>query len=125
MPHHMAGIMLSISNGSIAITKYDEIHFLGMASLKVPSPDFLTSHPEDAVLRLLDGRVQAGAEGQSEDASRLGRVEDAVVPEAGGGIVGIALAFVLVEDGLHEFGALLVGHLRLIAAGELVLLDGG
>ena len=44
------------------------------------------------------GRVQARGERQCQHRRVLGRVEDAVVPQAGGGVVGAALVFVLVQD---------------------------
>src|SRR5690606_19669390 len=56
-------------------------------------------HPEHAVARRsLDRGVDAGREAQSKHASRVGRVDDAVVPQAGGGVPGAALGFVLLAD---------------------------
>src|SRR6185437_12769974 len=56
------------------------------------------SHPEHAEPRVLDGRVEGRREAQGEHAARVHRIDHAVVPEAGGGVVGMALALVLLAD---------------------------
>src|SRR3954465_1135600 len=56
------------------------------------------SHSEDAVTQLAERRVRARREGETEHGAGLRRVDDAVVPEAGGGVVRVALVFVLVAD---------------------------
>src|SRR3954451_11459533 len=56
------------------------------------------SHPEDAVAELAQRRVGARGEGETEHGAGLRGVDDAVVPEAGGGVVGMALVLVLVAD---------------------------
>ena len=55
-------------------------------------------HPEHAELRRSDRRVQTGGDAEPEHAAGIGRVDDAVVPQARGGVVGIALRFVLLAD---------------------------
>src|SRR4051812_30944477 len=64
-----------------------------------------SSHPEQPELRALrDRRVEAGAEGQAQHVPRLDRVDDAVVPQAGGGVVWVALVLVALADrGLERF----------------------
>src|SRR5438093_9784498 len=56
------------------------------------------SHPEDAELRVRDGGVERGFEADRQDAPGVKWIDDAVVPESGGGEVGRALALVGVED---------------------------
>src|SRR5690348_13823555 len=75
------------------------------------------SHPEDAEARRLDRCIQGGGEGEAEDAARVYRVDDAVVPETRGGVVGMALGFVLGADWRFERFLLLrrrfaAAHLR-------------
>src|SRR3712207_9595032 len=67
------------------------------------------SHPEDAVAELAQRRVGTRREGQPEHGAGLGGVDDAVVPQPGGGVVGVALGLVLVADRLLE-RLLLVGR---------------
>src|SRR5688572_12305556 len=55
-------------------------------------------HAEHAEARVLGGAVGGDGEGEAEDAARVGGVDDAVVPEAGGRVVGVALALVLLAD---------------------------
>ena len=56
------------------------------------------SHPEHAELRRLDRRVQRGGERQRQHARVSRRVDDAVVPQPRGGVVGVALRLVLLAD---------------------------
>src|SRR4051812_2596731 len=60
-------------------------------------------HPEDAVagrfgIALRNGRVGAGGEGEPEHLAGLERVDDAVVPQPRGRVVGVALLLVLRAD---------------------------
>src|SRR3954466_4449941 len=57
-----------------------------------------SSHPEDAVAELAQRRVGARGEGETEHGAGLRGVDHAVVPEAGGGVVRVALVLVLVAD---------------------------
>ncbi len=53
------------------------------------------SHPEQAEARpFRDRRIQAGGKGKAQHIPRLAWIDDAVVPEAGGGIIGISLGLV-------------------------------
>ena len=52
-------------------------------------------HAEHAEVRWFDRRVEAGGKGESEHPAGVGRIDDAVVPEAGAGVVGVTLALVL------------------------------
>src|SRR5215467_16384302 len=55
-----------------------------------------TLHPEDAEPRGLGRRrIEPGGERKPQDRARVGRVDDAVVPDARGGVIGMPLAFVL------------------------------
>src|SRR5579863_4874419 len=59
-------------------------------------------HAEEAETRVLCGRVAHRGEREREDAARLERVDHAIVPEPRGGVVGMALALVLLADRLFE-----------------------
>src|SRR5690348_11467042 len=58
----------------------------------------LLSHAEDAERRLGDRRVERGREAEREDAPRVERVDDPVVPEPRGGVVRAPLAVVGLAD---------------------------
>src|SRR6185369_12367048 len=61
------------------------------------------SHPKYAEPGFLDRRVERGGDGEAEQAPRVERVDDAVVPEARARVVGMPLALILLADGLFEF----------------------
>src|SRR5262249_59362300 len=78
-------------------------------------------HAEHAEALLLDRRVQARRDRQPEHAPRIGRIDDAVVPEPRRRVVWMALALVLLADRRLEcvffFAApRLAGRLETIAA---------
>src|SRR5574343_487131 len=81
-------------------------------------------HPEDAELGFFGRGVHRGGEAQAEHAAGVGRIDDAVVPEAGGGVVGVALGLVLLADRRLE-GFFLFGAPGLAAGFEAIALDGG
>src|SRR5580704_3083803 len=56
------------------------------------------SHPENSKLRLLDRRIEAGRNGQRQQAAGVRRIDDAVVPQARARVIGMALRFVLGAD---------------------------
>src|ERR1700730_16521898 len=58
------------------------------------------SHPEDAELRRTDRLVHRRRQGKRQRRARVDRVEDAVVPQPRRGVVGMALAVVLLADRL-------------------------
>src|ERR1700730_11175873 len=61
------------------------------------------SHPEDAEAGGLGRRrVEAGGERQPKHHARVGGVDDAVVPDARGGVIGVALTLVLGADRRFE-----------------------
>src|SRR5665213_1597706 len=60
------------------------------------------SHPKNAELGLGDRGVEAGGQRERQDAARVGGVDDAVVPEARAGVIGMALRLVLRADGGFE-----------------------
>src|SRR5512132_4561211 len=62
----------------------------------------VTSHPEHPEGRLLHRRVQCGGEPEAEHHARVDRIDDAVVPQAGAGVVGMSLRLVLRADGRLE-----------------------
>src|SRR5262245_58343489 len=58
-----------------------------------------TSHPEDAEAgRLGRRRIEAGGEREAEHRAGVRGVDHAVVPQARGGVIGMALLFVLLAD---------------------------
>src|SRR5688572_4484104 len=59
---------------------------------------FAFSHAEHAEARFLVGRVASRGQREPEHPARIGRIDDAVVPEARGGVVRVALALVLLAD---------------------------
>ena len=72
-----------------------------------PAPSL---HPEDAEARtVLDRRFETGGEGEAQHVAGLDRVDHAVVPQARGGVVGIALVLVFLADGGLEFLRLFLG----------------
>src|SRR3954468_15748427 len=80
-------------------------------------------HPEDAVADVFHGSVGTGGERQAEDGARLRRVDHAVVPEPGRGVVRMTLRLVLVADRLPE-RLLVLGRPLLAACLEAVAADG-
>ena len=76
------------------------------------------------ILRFRNRRVIRRRDSERERLSCVHRVQDAIVPEPGGGVVGRPFAFVLVEDRTAD-GLLLFGAERLALARELVALHGG
>src|SRR5580698_11307698 len=56
------------------------------------------SHAEHAEARWFDRGVQGGGQRKPQYAPRVDRIDDAVVPKSRGGVVGIALPFVLCAD---------------------------
>src|SRR3954447_22970106 len=64
----------------------------------VPRASLRVSHPEDAVRRRRYRGVGGDGQAHAEDAAGVGGLDDPVVPEPGGGVVGRALRLVLVAD---------------------------
>src|SRR5262249_21267484 len=72
------------------------------------SEETMSLHPEDAEPRGLGRRrIEPGGERKPQDRARVGGVDDAVVPDARGGVVGMPLAFVLLAK--RRLERLLVG----------------
>src|SRR4051812_33291339 len=82
------------------------------------------SHPEDAVAELAQRRVGARRQGQPQHGAGLRGVDHAVVPQAGGGVVGVALVLVLLPD-RHLERLLVLGRPFLAARLEPVAPDLG
>src|SRR3954471_20337688 len=72
--------------------------FFSTISIVTSHSCLCASHPKDAELRFLDRRVERGGDREAEQPARVGRVDDAVVPEPCARIVGMALALVLLAD---------------------------
>src|SRR5450830_1096313 len=83
-----------------------------------------TSHAEDTKSSVFDRCIAGGRQAQGQHAAGVGGVDHAVVPQAGGGVVGVALVFVLLTDrGLEGFFFV---SAPLAALGlDAVTLDGG
>src|SRR5579872_1466806 len=62
----------------------------------------LVSHPEYTESRLGNGRSQAGGQTQPQAHARVRGIDDAIIPEAGRGVIGVSLRFVLRADRRHE-----------------------
>src|SRR5256885_727474 len=67
------------------------------------------SHAEHAEARVLYGSVARGRQAQRQHAARVGRVDDAIVPQARRRVIGVALILVLLADGGLE-GLFLLGR---------------
>src|SRR5699024_3367595 len=73
------------------------------------------SHPEDAVAGLGQRGAGDDVQGQAQHGAGVGGVDDPVVPQPSGGVVGAALRLVLLDDGPAE--RLLLGLAPGAAAG--------
>src|SRR6185503_9958368 len=80
-------------------------------------------HPEDAEARVFRGGVGADGKCQSEDAAGVRGIDHAVVPKARRGVIGMALALVLLADRRLEGLFLLLRPLALLGL-DAVALDG-
>src|SRR5260221_9764783 len=84
----------------------------GRLSVRRATPSFLSTssitfclcalHPKYAELRFFDRGVERGRDRQAQQAARVGRVDDAVVPQPRAGVVGVALGLVLLADRFLE-----------------------
>src|SRR5947207_6682286 len=82
-----------------------------------------TSHAKDAVAGRRDGLTVDHGEHEPEHVPGVARVDDAVVPEPGGGVERARLLLVLGEDGCGQRG-LLLGSEHLPLCPELIPLAG-
>src|SRR5690606_37046922 len=87
----------------------EPVPFVGTSVRPPVQPPADRSHPEDAEARFLHRGIEAGGKGEAQHAARLGRQDDAVVPQARGGVIGVAFLLVAVADrgleGLFVLGA--------------------
>src|SRR4030042_660203 len=83
-------------------------------------------HAEQAVTlgSAVNGSVERGRDGQSQDVSCLCRIEDTVVPEIGRGVVGVALLFRHGDDRLLNRLDRFFGEGRLPLPRELIVFHG-
>src|SRR5574343_165892 len=81
-------------------------------------------HPEDAELRFFGRCIHRGGKAEAEHAAGICRIDDAIVPEARRGVVGVALRLVLLADRCLE-GGLFVGAPGLASGFDAVALDSG
>src|SRR4051794_5520497 len=79
-------------------------------------------HPEDAKLRLLDRCVVRDRKAEAEVGAGVSGIDDAVVPEARGRVVGRTLRLVLLQYRIGD-GALFFDGQLLARARELIALD--
>src|SRR6185312_15184710 len=84
----------------------------------------ISSHPEDAVGDGFQRGVGTYRKGKPDTRSGSSRIDDAVIPQAGGRIVGVALVLVLLADGRLE-RLLLIRRPRLTGRGQLLTAHGG
>src|SRR3990167_2504765 len=78
-------------------------------------------HAEDAETGRLDRGVEAGRQRQGKNVAGLWRVDDAVIPEAGAGIVGVALMLVLLKNWLLDLRLFLSREAQASTFGLLTL----
>src|SRR5690349_2242050 len=95
----------------------------GVSNIGFVSMEVIRSHPEQAEAGVGQGRACHDVEGEAEPIPCVGGIDDAVVPQPCGGVVGLALGLVLVADGLLESAAL-IGGPSLTTGRELILLHG-
>ena len=87
------------ASGSPYERSYASASPIGSGCCLAPPAEQATSlHPEDAEGRLGNRRVQRGRDAEREHAARVERVDDAVVPQARGRVVRVALLLVLRAD---------------------------
>src|SRR6266566_2017501 len=67
-------------------------------------------HPEYAKRGVGHWCIERGCNSQRKHGACIARINNAIIPETGGAIVGIALGLVLVENGLFESGLFLLAH---------------
>src|SRR4051794_888019 len=60
--------------------------------------NILASHPEHAELRRRDRGVEGGGDAEPQRHTGIGRIDDAIIPQPGAGVIGMALVLVLVAD---------------------------
>src|SRR5690349_6160857 len=63
---------------------------------------FIASHPEHAIMRAVDRRVQRGADRDPERISGIDGIENAIVPHFRGRVVGALLAAILLQNRLAD-----------------------
>src|SRR5687768_3395373 len=66
--------------------------FIVLPSCAIPS------HPEHTELRRWDRGVEGGGNAKPEGHAGVGGIDDAVIPQPGAGVIGMALVLVLVAD---------------------------
>src|SRR5574343_1729718 len=85
---------------------------------------YIALHPENAELGFFGRGVHRGRQAKAEYAAGIGRVDDAVVPQASRGVVGVALGFILLADRRLE-GGFFLGRPGLAGGFDAVALDRG
>src|SRR2546423_13832361 len=80
------------------------------------------SHPEHAEPGRWNRRVEARREREGQHGAGLRRIQDAIVPQTGGRVIGRAFQFVLVENRLPD-PLILLGRELPVLAGQLLALD--
>src|SRR5882757_363759 len=58
----------------------------------------IASHPKHAVMRLADRRIQRDADGHAERIAGIDGIENAIVPQFRGRIIGTLMAAVFLQD---------------------------
>src|SRR5215831_15434887 len=60
-------------------------------------------HTKNAESSFFLRRVHSRRDAEGENHSRIGRIDDSIIPQPRGAVVRIAFLFILIEDGLLEF----------------------
>src|SRR4030095_68222 len=81
-------------------------------------------HSEDAKTRIRNRRVERRRQAERQRLTRLDGIEDAVIPESRGGVVGRSFAVVFFEDGIAD-RLLVFGRQRLAFTRGLIALARG
>src|SRR5437879_2106106 len=63
----------------------------------------IVSHPEHAVVRPVDRRIQRDADGHAERIAGIDGIENAIVPHFRGGIIRALMAAVFFQDRIADF----------------------
>ena len=95
-----------------------------MLWLPLRQPVMSALHSEDTKATFITGRSCGHSERERQDVTGLRRVDDAVIPETGSGVVGAAFAFVFLQGRGFESRGFFDSEGRLVDAGALVLFDG-
>src|SRR4051794_13705764 len=94
------------------------------ASLRGCAARLIASHPEHAVMRPVDRRIQRDADRNAKRIAGIDGIQNAIVPQFGGGIIGALVAAVFLQDRIADCVDL-IRRKRFARARQLPHLDVG